>query len=273
MSHAWEHEDAWLERVERWIALHPVTGSAAAQRLAGEIVAELEGLGFVVDVRGSEARSPLIVACRAPAGNNPTVGIYGHYDIEPVAGIWRGDPRRLRRASGRVYGRGIADNLGPLAARLLAVRDVRQWPGVLWVLEGEEETGSARLAENIAELGAADVALWLDETGYFEASQRQRILALGRDARLDALCAMWHGLAAEEAVSVTFEPRMLNRAAAASAGPVGRLFAGRPYAALGPNDEAANVHATDESLPLGTLGLTARQLVAMLERLGAEEVA
>lgn len=272
MSHAWVHEDAWLERVERWIALHPVTGSAAAQRLAGEITAELEGLGFVVDVRGREVRSPLIVARRAPAGNCPTVGIYGHYDIEPVAGIWRGDPRRLRCESDRVYGRGIADNLGPLAARLLAVRDVRQWPGVLWVLEGEEETGSALLAENIGVLGAANVALWLDETGYFESPQRQRILTLARDTRLDALCAMWRGLAAEESVAVAFEPRMLNRAAVASAGPVGRLFAGKPYVALGPNDGAANVHAAEESLPLGTLALTARQLVAMLERLGAEVV-
>jgi cysteinylglycine-S-conjugate dipeptidase len=272
VSHAWIHEDAWLERVARWIALHPVTGSAAAQRLASEIVPELESLGFVVEVRGSGGRSPLIVARRAPAGNGLTVGIYGHYDVEPAAGVWRGEPRRLRRESDRVFGRGIADNLGPLAARLLAVRDVRQWPGVLWVLEGEEETGSARLAENIDALGAVDVALWLDETGYFEASQRQRILAFGRDARLDALCALWRGLAAEESVSVTFEPRMLNRAATASAGPVGRLFAGKPYAAFGPNDGAANVHAAEESLPLGTLALTARQLVAMLDRLGAEQV-
>lgn len=271
MSHAWVHEAAWLERVERWIALHPVTGSAAAQRLAGELVAELESLGFVVKIKRGDGPSPLIVARRAPAAGVPIVGIYGHYDVEPAVGVWRGDPRRLRVDGGRAYGRGIADNLGPLAARLIAARDVRQWPGVLWVLEGEEETGSARLAENIDMLRAVNVALWLDETGYFEAPQRQRILALGRDARLDALCAMWRDQAAEDAVSVVFEPRALNRAAVASAGPVGRLFSGKPYAALGPNDEAANVHAAEESLPLGTLALTARQLVAMLESLAAQE--
>lgn len=270
MSDAWEHEAAWLDRVARWIALHPVTGSTAARQLAGELIEELETLGFVVEVHGPEGRSPLLAARRVAGPHVPTVGIYGHYDVEPVHGTWRGDARQLRIEHGRVYGRGIADNLGPLAARLLAVTNVRRWPSVLWVLEGEEETGSRHLAEHIEELRAGEIALWLDETGYFETPAHQRILATRRDARLDALCAVWSELAAEASASVVFESRELNRASAASVGSVSQLFAGKPYAAFGPNDEAANVHAGDESLPLTTLALSARQLVATLEHLAAE---
>ena len=44
------------------------------------------------------------------------------------------------------------------------------------------------------------------------------------------------------------------------------------YAALGPNDNLANVHGTDESLPIDTLDLTARQFVATIESM-ADEVA
>ncbi|WP_437991306.1 M20/M25/M40 family metallo-hydrolase [Sorangium sp. So ce145] len=269
MSAAWHREAEWLDRVGRWVALHPVSGTASALEVATEVHAELRALGFAVEELRRPGHAPLLVARRPAPIGIPTIGLYGHYDIEPVHESWHGDALQLRVAAGRAYGRGIADNLGPLAQRLLAARDVRSWPGVLWVIEGEEETGSPVLAGHLAALRAIDVAVWLDETGYFEVPERQRILAFRSDERLDALCRRWRELSREESVSVVLEARPLNRASATSAGSVGSLFGERPYAAFGPNDAHSNVHGADESLPLGTLALTARQLVATLEHMAS----
>lgn len=270
MSQRWAHEPSWLARLARWVALHPVTGSAAARQVADELVETLSALGFSVEVCGGPGHAPLLVARRASGSDGPILGLYGHYDVEPARGRWRSDPRRLRVERGRAYGRGVADNLGPLTARLSAAQDVRRWPGVLWVLEGEEETGSRQLSETIASLRTAEVALWLDETGYFAAPGHQRILTRRRDHRLDALCATWRALAADHGADVSFESRALNRASTTAVGPVEQLFADVPYAALGPNDHASNVHGVDESLPLATLALTARQLAATFEHLADE---
>ncbi|WP_437763376.1 M20/M25/M40 family metallo-hydrolase [Sorangium sp. So ce281] len=270
MSAAWHREAEWLDRVGRWVALHPVSGTASALEVATEVHAELRGLGFAVEELRRPGRASLLIARRPAPIGIPTIGLYGHYDVEPVHESWHGDALQLRVAAGRAYGRGIADNLGPLAQRLLAARDVRSWPGVLWVIEGEEETGSPVLAGHLAAL-REDVAVWLDETGYFEAPERQRILAFRSDKRLDDLCRRWRELSREESVSVVLDARALNRASATSAGSVSSLFGERPYAAFGPNDARSNVHSADESLPLATLALTARQLVATLEHMASGE--
>jgi acetylornithine deacetylase/succinyl-diaminopimelate desuccinylase-like protein len=51
--------------------------------------------------------------------------------------------------SPRAYGRGVGDNLGPLAARLLAFRAAvdagAPLPSVVWVLHGDEEIAGAPL--------------------------------------------------------------------------------------------------------------------------------
>ncbi|EYF04941.1 M20/M25/M40 family metallo-hydrolase [Chondromyces apiculatus] len=253
----------------RWVALHPTAGSPPALTLAAEITSDLSALGFDVEQRSLPGHSPLIVARRPAGPGGATLGIYGHYDVEPVHGQWSSDATHLRLEGGRAYGRGIADNLGPLASRLLAARDVRAWPGVLWVLEGEEETGSPLLAAYLEELRDVDVDLWLDETGYHEAPDRQRILTVRWPAALDDLRALWRTAAAEHAVAVVAEQRALNRASGGIEGPVTRLFAGRPYVSLGPNDDASNVHGADESLPRHTLPLCAEQFVATLQYLAS----
>jgi acetylornithine deacetylase/succinyl-diaminopimelate desuccinylase-like protein len=267
MSGAWSREPEWLDRVRRWISFHPVTGSQSARELATEIAFDLEQTGFAVRALSRPGHPPLLVASRPAPPGALTLGIYGHYDIEPAHEGWRSDARRLRVEDGRVYGRGIADNLGPLAQRLLAARDVRRWPGVLWVLEGEEETGSPMLAEHLADGKTTKVSLWLDETGYFETPNRQRILVARQDEMLAGLCDRLRDIAGSMSTGVVVENRMLNRASTASTNPVSNLFGDIPYTAFGPNDGLSNVHGADESLPLSTLLLSARQFVATLEYL------
>ncbi|AKT38311.1 M20/M25/M40 family metallo-hydrolase [Chondromyces crocatus] len=272
MKPRWHHEEAWLAHVARWIALHPTAGSPAAERVATEIGVHLDELGLQVELVQRRQHSPLLIARRRAPPGAPTLGIYGHYDVEPIYGHWTHDPTQLRVDAGRAYGRGIADNLGPLAQRLLAARDVRDWPGIVWVLEGEEETGSPLLAEHLDALSETDVSWWLDETGYFEAPDRQRLLLARWPSALDPLPTTWRDLAAAHAVSTVVAHRELNRASGGSSAPVSQLFRGRPYASFGPNDEASNVHAANESIPLGALLLSAHQFVATLEHLGMQRL-
>lgn len=82
----------------------------------------------------------------APEGA-PTVLLYAHYDVQPAPPSqgWSGDPWRLeRRADGRYYGRGVADNKSGVAIHAGALRVFNGAPpvGVKVIIEGEEETHS-----------------------------------------------------------------------------------------------------------------------------------
>ena len=103
-------------------------------------------------------------------GDDPakkTVLIYAHYDVQPEGdlALWETPPYDPAVRDGKIYGRGAADNKGPLAAHLSAVqfwlREFGELPvNVKFVFEGCEETGSKGLAEFIAantELLKADI--------------------------------------------------------------------------------------------------------------------
>lgn len=261
------NEQEMISLASRWIALHPTTlAPRACRAVADELAVHLAALGFTVEVHSADGYAPLLAAHRPAPPGRATVGVYGHYDVEPVGDGWRHDPLALRLMPDRLYGRGIADNLGPLALRILAAREVSRWPGVLWVIEGGEEVGSPMLA-NLVDEGPRlpEVALWLDETGYFVDRSTQRVLTLDWTARLSGLDEALTAHARAAGVETVCERRRLRRVPGAGAAAVERMFERTPYLAIGPNDPEARVHAADESLPRWSLALSASQFVATLE--------
>ena len=56
----------------------------------------------------------------------PLIGIPAHIDIVPVGEGWTGDPLKLRIEDGKAYGRGVADDKGPLVASLWAIKRLRE---------------------------------------------------------------------------------------------------------------------------------------------------
>lgn len=83
-----------------------------------------------------------------------TVLFYGHYDVQPPEPLelWTTPPFKPTIRSGRVYGRGVADNKGQHLCHVSAVRAWREAAGELpvtakFLIEGEEETGSPHLAD------------------------------------------------------------------------------------------------------------------------------
>jgi len=88
------------------------------------------------------------------APGKPTVFLYAHHDVQPVAGFehqWeQPDPWKLTPRNGRLYGRGAADDKGAIAAQIGAISAFLKTRGnlpvnVKMLVEGEEEVGSTNL--------------------------------------------------------------------------------------------------------------------------------
>ncbi|KAK9908513.1 hypothetical protein WJX75_008994 [Coccomyxa subellipsoidea] len=109
---------------------------------------------------------------RAPA-DAPTLLIYGHYDVQPIyihhIDQWPNQPFDPKIEDGEFLGRGVDDNKGNLLMALQAVEaylKTEELPvNVKFLIEAEEETGSANLAQLLRrkrKLLAADLAVSTD---------------------------------------------------------------------------------------------------------------
>jgi len=120
--------------------------------------------------------NPVVYGEKIIDANLPTVLVYGHYDVMPVDPIneWKSNPFEPEIRDGRIYARGANDDKGQAfihaKAFELMVKTNTLPCNVKFMIEGEEEIGSANLgkwcAEN-KELLKADVIL-LSDTSMIE---------------------------------------------------------------------------------------------------------
>ncbi len=120
-------------------------GMVGAQKFVTGLLTEI---GFKVEVVPT-ALHPVIVAKRMGDPKFPHVIIYGHYDVQPPDPLdkWNTKPFEPTIIGERMYGRGTADNKGPLMVHITAVaRLLEKNPklplNITFVIEGEEEIGS-----------------------------------------------------------------------------------------------------------------------------------
>jgi acetylornithine deacetylase/succinyl-diaminopimelate desuccinylase-like protein len=102
------------------------------------------------------AGHPIVVAKtpRAPGPRKPHFMIYGHYDVQPPEplDLWKSPPFTPRIQGRSIYARGSTDNKGQNFAHFKAVEAYLKTGTPLpcdltFVIEGEEEVGSANLAK------------------------------------------------------------------------------------------------------------------------------
>lgn len=168
------------------IAADPAGLAAAATALEKE----LESRGFTAELLGRADAPPVVYASLTVPGARRTVTFYAHYDGQPVTpSQWSSDPFDPVMRSGplgadvpavdwkhakppfdpewRLFGRAVADDKTSIVAFLAAfdaLKAIGRKPSanikVVW--EGEEEAGSAHLAE-ILRANAAKLSsdLWL----------------------------------------------------------------------------------------------------------------
>jgi acetylornithine deacetylase/succinyl-diaminopimelate desuccinylase-like protein len=115
---------------------------------------------------------PIVVAktSRDPSSRKPHFMVYGHYDVQPPEPLelWKSPPFEPRIEGRSIYARGSTDNKGQNFAHLKAVEAYLKTGTPLpcdltFVIEGEEEVGSANLAKflesNRAELNCEAVVI------------------------------------------------------------------------------------------------------------------
>lgn len=126
-------------------------------RGAREFVSELlKSLGFAVEVVPTDLH-PIVFAQRGGDPSWPHVVIYGHYDVQPAdpLNLWQTPAFEPTIRGNRIYGRGAADNKGPLltniAAVALALEENPKLPlRITFLVEGEEEMGSPSFPKFLA---------------------------------------------------------------------------------------------------------------------------
>ncbi len=145
-----------VEKLKEFIR-HPSISAdpayAEGMKGAREFVAKLLGeMGFAVEVVPTPLH-PIILAERGGDPAWPHVIIYGHYDVQPAdpLALWQTPAFEPTIRGRRIYGRGAADNKGPLLTNITAVaRLLEKNPKlplrITFLIEGEEEMGSPSFA-------------------------------------------------------------------------------------------------------------------------------
>ena len=167
---------------------------------------EMRAVGVDTELLEIEGASPLVLGVLEVPGASRTLGIYVHYDGQPVdPSNWTHDPfdptlyTRAMEAGGtpidlpadgravdpewRLYARSAGDDKAPIAAILPVLRSFREsgvtpTSNLVFMFDGEEEAGSRNLEQymDMASDVLDDIDVWLFFDGPAHASGRPQIV-------------------------------------------------------------------------------------------------
>jgi len=179
-----ENQARFLSELADLVAIPSVSFSGFEQKEVARCGAELKklfakaGLENVREISGEHPDRPYIYGEWLKAPGQPTLLLYGHYDVQPPgnADKWQSPPFTLTERDGRLYARGSADDKGGVFANLAAIESIlkthdRLPVNIKFIAEGEEECGSAGLDEFVAKnkgLLKADAIVITDAENYDE---------------------------------------------------------------------------------------------------------
>lgn len=165
------HLDEALAQLRDYVALPSVAAQEQSIAETAQFVkAMLEAAGATAEILPKPSPGNPVVVGELPGESSRTLLLYNHYDVQPAEpfDLWTSPPFEVHRDGDVLYGRGISDNKGHLISRLLAIRALQQANGgklpitIKFLVEGDEEVGSPKLEEFVAEHRerlAADVCL------------------------------------------------------------------------------------------------------------------
>lgn len=166
--------DEYLKLLREVIAIKSVSTDASYQKEIHKAVQWYKELflsaGAEVEIV-SGYDNPFVIAKFLVDASLPTCLVYGHYDVQPgnVDEGWTSEPFSLRIDDQCIYARGVVDNKGQSLIHIYSVikafRENKLSKNVVFLLEGNEETGSPSLSDFIKDkstLLKADLALISD---------------------------------------------------------------------------------------------------------------
>ncbi len=126
-------------------------------RAADWVADQFRHLGFAAEVIPT-AGHPLVYAESPAVPGAPTALVYGHYDVQPPEPLekWVTPPFEPTRRDGNLYARGATDDKGQMFTHLKSAEawitvEGRLPVNLKFIIEGEEEVGSAALEQYLVE--------------------------------------------------------------------------------------------------------------------------
>jgi len=125
------------------------------KKCANLVRSTLKKSGINAEILSMKDYPPIVYGeVKSKKNSNKTLLFYNHYDVQPVEPVelWDEDPFSGKINGNRIYGRGSSDDKGELITRIRAVASFLNVTGdipcnVKFVIEGEEDTGSAHIEE------------------------------------------------------------------------------------------------------------------------------
>jgi acetylornithine deacetylase/succinyl-diaminopimelate desuccinylase-like protein len=182
-----EHRDRFVAELRELCAIPCETGNAAALDDAARWCADRLGAAKATVRTLRTGDEPALVVGEAGSGKRTLICVQ-HYDVQPAVPLelWQSPPFDPAIRDGALFARGVNDNKGHLLLRIQALEAYRATRGELpikvrFLIEGEEEDGSAHLAELLAQdpsLTDGDGAL--KEGGGIDAAGHPHLLLGGK---------------------------------------------------------------------------------------------
>lgn len=155
-----EHFDRFVDQLHEWLAIPSISTLPEhrddVRRAAEWARAKLATIGFAEPRLIESAGHPLVYAEWQVDPRQPTVLIYGHYDVQPVdpLGEWCSPPFQPAIRDGNIYARGACDDKGQVMLVLAALeawaKTDRTMPvNIKILLEGEEEAGGSAIFDYV----------------------------------------------------------------------------------------------------------------------------
>jgi acetylornithine deacetylase/succinyl-diaminopimelate desuccinylase-like protein len=154
------HRDRFQDQLEALLRIPSISAQpqhdADTRRAAVWVRDDLAAMGLTAELIETR-RHPIVLAEWLGAAGQPTLLIYGHYDVQPPEPLepWLSPPFEPTVRDGNIYARGATDDKGQMLTHLKAaeawLRTAGRLPvNVKFVIEGEEEVGGASLEEYLA---------------------------------------------------------------------------------------------------------------------------
>src|SRR5260221_6942275 len=168
------NRDRYVDELKAYLAIPSISAlpehAPDVKRAAEWSADEMRRIGMQ-NVRLIETPGfPVVYGDWLEAAGAPTILFYGHYDVQPVdpLELWESPPFEATIRDGEIFARGSADDKGQVFMHFKAVEAHLKQNGRLpvnikFILEGEEEVGSANLDNFIrdhkSDLGADVVVI------------------------------------------------------------------------------------------------------------------
>jgi acetylornithine deacetylase/succinyl-diaminopimelate desuccinylase-like protein len=165
-----EHADEYLDLLIRLGRQPSISAqNVGIDEMRALVIETLQEAGLQARPLEGEGGPPAVFG-ELRGASDRTILFYDHYDVQPPEPLelWETEPFVPTVRDGKLYGRGIADNKGPFASRVAAIKAWQAVRGPLPVsvkffVEGEEEIGSPHIVpmlERNRETLRADGCIW-----------------------------------------------------------------------------------------------------------------